>query len=91
MHAVFFLQDRRPFTIPVLRVDLPKLSFRSNERIELVNQTLKLGNLNEFARLIEQVVYQSTFRIAARARAKIRLPPIPATWIDIDGAVEFSG
>ncbi|KKZ60537.1 hypothetical protein EMCG_04816 [[Emmonsia] crescens] len=89
MHAVFFLQDRRPFTIPVLTVDLPKLSFRSNERIELVNQTLKLGNLNEFARLIEQVVYQSTFRIAARARAKIRLPPIPATWIDIDGAVEL--
>ncbi|EEH04750.1 conserved hypothetical protein [Histoplasma capsulatum G186AR] len=61
MHADFFIQDRMSFTIPVVTVDLPKMSFRSNDRIELVNETLKLGNLNEFARLAEQVAYQPAF------------------------------
>ncbi|OAX82348.1 hypothetical protein ACJ72_03296 [Emergomyces africanus] len=91
IHADFFLNDRTPYTVPVMTVDLPKLSFRSNQRIELVNQTLKLGNLNEFARLIEQAVYQPSFKIVGRARAKLQLPPIPATWIDIEGGVELSG
>ncbi|KLJ10230.1 hypothetical protein EMPG_14401 [Blastomyces silverae] len=89
MHADFFLPDSQLYTIPVATVDLAKMVFHSNERIELVNHTLKFGKLNEFAKLVEQVVYQPTFRVVGRARAKIRLPPIPATWIDIDGAIEL--
>ncbi|EER37086.1 conserved hypothetical protein [Histoplasma capsulatum H143] len=41
----------------------PQNVVRPNERIELVNETLKLGNLNEFARLAEQVAYQPAFRL----------------------------
>ncbi|PGG99487.1 hypothetical protein GX51_06307 [Blastomyces parvus] len=89
MHTEFFLKNSQPYTAPVAAVDLPKMEFRSNERIEIVNQTLKFGNLNEFAKLVEQVVYQPTFRMVGQARAKIRLPPIQATWIDIDGAIEL--
>ncbi|OJD12990.1 hypothetical protein AJ78_06505 [Emergomyces pasteurianus Ep9510] len=91
IHADFFLNDRRSYTAPVMTVDLPKLSFRSNERIELVNQTLKFGKPDEFARLIQQIMYQPAFSIFGRARANLQLPPIPATRIDIDGAVELSG
>ncbi|OAT10371.1 hypothetical protein BDBG_06217, partial [Blastomyces gilchristii SLH14081] len=89
MHADFFLPDSQLYTVPLATVDLAKMVFHSNERIELVNQTLKFGNLNEFAKLVEQVVYQPTFRVVGQTRAKIRLPPIPATWIDIDGAIEL--
>ncbi|KAL2382494.1 hypothetical protein RJZ90_003206 [Blastomyces dermatitidis] len=91
MHADFFLPDSQLYTVPLATVDLAKMVFHSNERIELVNQTLKFGNLNEFAKLVEQVVYQPTFRVVGQTRAKIRLPPIPATWIDIDGAIELPG
>ncbi|KAL2386420.1 hypothetical protein RJ035_004656 [Blastomyces gilchristii] len=91
MHADFFFPDSQLYTVPLATVDLAKMVFHSNERIELVNQTLKFGNLNEFAKLVEQVVYQPTFRVVGQTRAKIRLPPIPATWIDIDGAIELPG
>ncbi|OJD28032.1 hypothetical protein ACJ73_00562 [Blastomyces percursus] len=89
MHADFFLPDSQLYTVPLATVDLAKMVFHSNERLEFVNQTLKFGNLNEFTKLVEQVVYQPIFRVVGQSRAKIRLPPIPATWIDIDGAAEL--
>ncbi|PGH18101.1 hypothetical protein AJ79_00729 [Helicocarpus griseus UAMH5409] len=89
MHVEFFLEDTQPDITPIVTVDLPKLTFSSNEKLQLVDQTLKLGNLDEFARLIEQVAYKPTFRIAGRARTKVRIPPIPTTWIDIFKVAEL--
>ncbi|KAK2738414.1 hypothetical protein FQN55_000540 [Onygenales sp. PD_40] len=90
MRVEFFLEDTQPNIIPIVTVDLPKLSFHANQRIELINQTLTLGNLDEFARLIERVAYQPTWRVAGRARTKVHVPPIN-TWIDINKAVELPG
>ncbi|KAK2809863.1 hypothetical protein FQN50_003504 [Emmonsiellopsis sp. PD_5] len=77
MRVEFFLEDTQPNIIPIVTVDLPKLSFHANQRIELINQTLTLGNLDEFARLIEHVAYQPTWRVAGRARTKVRFNNFP--------------
>ena len=90
MHIDFFMEDTRPDIIPIAFVDLPELTFESNQQVTLENQTLTLGNLTEFARLIDHVAHQPTFRVAGQTRTKLKAGPVN-TWVDLYKAVELNG
>lgn len=90
MQVEFFLPDTVPDIIPLATVDLPELSFKANDEIALRDQTLRLGNLVEFARLVEDVAYQPQFTVAGKARTKVSVGPFK-TWVNIFKAVSLDG
>lgn len=90
MHVEFFLPDTAPDIIPLATVDLPALSFKANDEIALRDQKLRLGDLDEFARLVEDVAYRPQFTVAGKARTKVSMGPIK-TWVNIFKAVSLDG
>ncbi|PCG88819.1 Protein of unknown function DUF3712 [Penicillium occitanis (nom. inval.)] len=85
----FFQNGPDPGTSPFATVDLPETTWYSNEKIGVVNQTLQLKNLTEFAKLIQQVAYFPTFRVSGSARAKVHIGSI-STWVNLYKVVELT-
>ncbi|KAL5359057.1 hypothetical protein BJX96DRAFT_174014 [Aspergillus floccosus] len=90
MNVSFFLPDTAPDIIPFATVELPELKCRSKQPIILENQQLKLGDLDQFGRLVERVAYNPTFRVAGRGRTKVTFGAIH-TWVDLYKEVELTG
>ncbi|KAL2831715.1 hypothetical protein BDW59DRAFT_169571 [Aspergillus cavernicola] len=90
MRAQFFRPETRDDPIPFATIHLPKLKFPANEKITLVNQSLTLGDVDQFAALVEDVAYNSVFSVAAQANAKIGVGTL-TTKVDLVEVVSFSG
>ncbi|KAL4864850.1 hypothetical protein BDV12DRAFT_211342 [Aspergillus spectabilis] len=90
MRAQFFRPETTDNPIPFATVDLPKLKFSSNENVALVNQSLTLGDVNEFAKLVEDVAYHKTFRVAGQAKTRVRVATL-STSVDLVKVVELPG
>ncbi|CBF85146.1 uncharacterized protein ANIA_01576 [Aspergillus nidulans FGSC A4] len=94
MHAEIFRPQPRgrpkEDLIPLAEVDISKLHFKGNQKITMKNQTLKLGDVGQFARLVEDAAYHSTFRTAMHAKTKVGLAGL-TTSIDITKEVEMPG
>ncbi|KAL4885418.1 hypothetical protein BJY04DRAFT_230960 [Aspergillus karnatakaensis] len=90
MRAQFFRPETRDDPVPFATVNLPKLSFKANERVTLVNQSLTLGDVNEFAALVEDVAYHPTFRVAGQAKTKVGVATLSTT-VDLLKVVELPG
>ncbi|KAI9369647.1 hypothetical protein BJX61DRAFT_536254 [Aspergillus egyptiacus] len=58
-------------TRPFATVQLPRLKFSSQEKITFVNQTFTLGDVDQFAALVEDVAYKNDFSVAAQAETKV--------------------
>jgi predicted ATPase len=86
----FFQHGPDPGTSPFATVDLPEINWYSNEKVGVVNQTLQLKNLTEFAKLIQQVAYYPTFQISGSTRAKVYVGLIN-TWVNLYKVVELTG
>ncbi|KAL4895620.1 hypothetical protein BDV59DRAFT_191567 [Aspergillus ambiguus] len=90
MNVSFFLPDTAPDIIPFATVELPKLTYHSNQPITVENQRLKLGDLEQFGRLVDRVAYNPTFTVAGKGRAKVTFGAIH-TWVDLYKEVELTG
>ncbi|KAL5333711.1 hypothetical protein BJX70DRAFT_403263, partial [Aspergillus crustosus] len=90
MHAQFFRPETRDNPIPFATVDLPRLKFGANERVTLVNQSLTLGDVGEFAGLVEDVAYNQRFRVAGRAKTRVGVGALKTT-VDLLKVVELPG
>ncbi|KAL4803063.1 hypothetical protein BDV18DRAFT_163588 [Aspergillus unguis] len=71
MNAQFFRVQTMDDPVPFATVDIPKLRFSGNDRIQVENQTMRLADTDQFAEMIEDVSYNPTFDVAARARTKV--------------------
>jgi hypothetical protein len=58
--------------------------------VELVNQSLTLGDVNEFAALVEDVAYHKTFSVAGQAKTKVGVAGL-STSVDLVKVVELPG
>ncbi|KAL4928919.1 uncharacterized protein BDV17DRAFT_298395 [Aspergillus undulatus] len=90
MRAQFFRPETSDDPIPIATVDLPKLSFSAKEKITLINQTLRLGDVNEFAALVEDVAYNPTFSVAGQAKATVGVATLSTT-VDLLKVVSLPG
>ncbi|KAL3438785.1 hypothetical protein BDV09DRAFT_191912 [Aspergillus tetrazonus] len=94
MHAEIFRPQPRgrpkEDPIPLAEVDISKLHLKGNQKITMKNQTLKLGDVGQFARLVEDAAYHSTFRTVMHAKTKVGLAGLK-TSIDITKEVEMPG
>ncbi|KAL4746282.1 hypothetical protein BDW72DRAFT_210542 [Aspergillus terricola var. indicus] len=94
MHAEIFRPQLKGRTkedpIPLAEVDIPKLHFKGNQMITIKNQTLKLGDVGQFAKLVEDAAYHSSFRTAMHAKTKVGLAGLK-TSIDITKEMEMPG
>ncbi|KAL4765037.1 uncharacterized protein BDW70DRAFT_169459 [Aspergillus foveolatus] len=94
MHAEIFRPQPRgrakEDSIPLAEVDISKLHFKGNQKVTMKNQTLKLGDVGQFAKLVEDATYHSSFRAAMHAKAKVGLAGLK-TSIDITKEVEMPG
>lgn len=90
MQALFFRAETMDDPIPIATVDLPSLKFRANEKVALVNQSLKLGDVDQFAALVEDVAYNPTFRVAGQAKTRVHVGTL-ATTVDLLKVVSLPG
>ncbi|RDW81569.1 uncharacterized protein DSM5745_05126 [Aspergillus mulundensis] len=72
------------------RVELPKQRFKGKQRVTFTNQTMQLGDVDEFARLIEDAAYNPMMRVAMRAKTKARMAGLKSS-LDIVKEVAFPG
>ncbi|KAH8699279.1 hypothetical protein BGW36DRAFT_426948 [Talaromyces proteolyticus] len=86
----FYQEGPEPGTYPFAVTHLPRLTWDSNQRVGVENQTLILQNITEFTKLIYQVAYYPTFRVSGRARAKIHVGPLN-TWVNLYKIVTLNG
>ncbi|KAL4744110.1 hypothetical protein BDV11DRAFT_201527 [Aspergillus similis] len=94
MHAEIFrpqpMGKVKDDPIPVAEVDISKLRFKGNQKLAINNQTLKLGDVGQFAKLVEDVAYHSSFRAVMHAKTKVGLAGL-RTSIDMTKEVEMPG
>ncbi|KAL4959279.1 uncharacterized protein BDV14DRAFT_206947 [Aspergillus stella-maris] len=90
MRAQFFRPETRDDPVPIATIDLPKLKFSSNEKVTLINQTLKLGDIGEFAALVEDVAYNPSFSVAGQAKARVGVATLSTT-VDLLKIVSLPG
>lgn len=90
MNVSFFLPDTQPNIIPFATVALPALSFKPGEYLQLKNQTLKLGDINQFADVFEQFAFSNEMTIAGRAVTTLRVGPFH-TKVTLDKEKSFGG
>lgn len=90
MHAKFFRQETTNDQLPFATVNIPRLTFHSNQKVAFVNQNLRLGNVDQFAALVEDVAYNPVFSVAAQAKMKVRVASL-TTKVDLKKVVKFSG
>ncbi|KAL2828815.1 hypothetical protein BJY01DRAFT_240841 [Aspergillus pseudoustus] len=90
MHAQFFRPETRDDPIPIATVELPKLTFSANEKVTLINQTMKLGNIEQFALLVEDVAYNPRFSVAGQAKTKVGVAGLSTT-VDLMKVVSLPG
>jgi hypothetical protein len=90
MRAQFFRPETRDDPIPIATVDLPKLKFSANEKVTLVNQTMKLGDIEQFALLVEDVAYNPRFSVAGQAKTKVGVAGLSTT-VDLMKVVSLPG
>lgn len=86
----FFLEDTKDDPVIIGQMDLPFMTFKSNQRITIDDQRMTIINFDEFTRLIQHVGYDPKIRIAGMARTKVHAGPIH-TWIDIYKVIELDG
>ncbi|KAK2756529.1 hypothetical protein FQN54_005422 [Arachnomyces sp. PD_36] len=84
----FFLEDTKEDPVIIGEMDLPFLTFKSNERIIIDDQRMTIVNFEEFARLILDVGHKPKIRIAGMSRTKVHAGPIH-TWMDIYKVIEL--
>ncbi|BCS21157.1 uncharacterized protein APUU_21589A [Aspergillus puulaauensis] len=90
MQALFFRAETKDDPIPIATVDLPSLKFAANERVSLVNQSLKLGDVDQFAALVEDVAYNPTFRVAGQTKTRVHVGTLGTT-VDLLKVVSLPG
>ncbi|KAL4914572.1 hypothetical protein BDW62DRAFT_219989 [Aspergillus aurantiobrunneus] len=90
MRASFFRPETVDDPIPIATVDLPHLSFSANEKVTLVNQTLRLGDVDQFAALVEDVAYNPTFSVAGQAKTRVGVATLSTT-VDLVKVVSLPG
>ncbi|KAL3461149.1 hypothetical protein BJX64DRAFT_277984 [Aspergillus heterothallicus] len=90
MRAQFFRPETRDDPIPIATVDLPKLKFSANQKVTLVNQTMKLGDIEQFAMLVEDVAYNPRFSVAGQAKTKVGVAGLSTT-VDLLKVVSLPG
>ncbi|KAJ0421302.1 hypothetical protein BJY00DRAFT_300956 [Aspergillus carlsbadensis] len=90
MRAQFFRPATRDDPIPIATVDLPKLKFSANEKVTLVNQTMKLGDIGQFALLVEDVAYHPRFSVAGQAKTRVGVAGLSTT-VDLMKVVSLPG
>ncbi|KAL3449090.1 hypothetical protein BJX65DRAFT_317217 [Aspergillus insuetus] len=90
MRAQFFRPETRDNPIPIATVDLPKMKFSANEKVTLVNQTMKLGDIEQFALLVEDVAYNPRFSVAGQAKTKVGVAGLSTT-VDLMKVVSLPG
>ncbi|KAL3471735.1 hypothetical protein BJX99DRAFT_250200 [Aspergillus californicus] len=93
MHAEFFRPESETTDnpIPFSTIDIWSLTFHPGQKVTLVNQTLMLGDLDQFAALVEDVAYNPGFGVAAQATMKVRVASLLSTTVDFTKVVTFSG
>ncbi|KAL6231885.1 hypothetical protein BDW75DRAFT_233221 [Aspergillus navahoensis] len=94
MHAVILRPQSNEKTkddpIPLATVDLSKLKFKGNQRFNVQNQTLKLRDVGQFAKLVEDVAYNPAVRVAMHANTMIGISGLRMR-IGITKEMEMSG
>ena len=85
----FFLEDTKDDPVIIGQLDMPFLTFKSNQRITIDDQRITIVNFDEYTRLIQHVGYDPKIRIAGTARTKVHVGPIH-TWIDIYKVIELN-
>jgi hypothetical protein len=90
MQALFFRAETIDDPIPIATVDLPTQKFGANEKVSLVNQTLKLGDVDQFAALVEDVAYNPTFSVAGQAKTRVHVGTLGTT-VDLLKVVSLPG
>ncbi|KAL5001713.1 hypothetical protein BDV10DRAFT_192027 [Aspergillus recurvatus] len=76
--------------IPLATVDISKLKFKGNQKVNVENQTLKLGDAGEFAKLVEDAAYNPAFKVVMHAKTKIGMAGL-RTSIDITKEMRMFG
>lgn len=90
MQALFFRAETMDDPIPIATVDLPSLKFGANEKVSLVNQTLRLGDVDQFAALVEDVAYNPTFSVAGQTKTRVHFGTLGTT-VDLLKVVSLPG
>ncbi|KAL2818063.1 hypothetical protein BJX63DRAFT_419358 [Aspergillus granulosus] len=90
MLAQFFRPETRDDPIPIATVELPKLKFSANQKVTLENQTMKLGDIEQFALLVEDVAYNPRFSVAGQAKTKVGIAGLSTT-VDLMKVVSLPG
>ncbi|KAJ0423190.1 hypothetical protein BJY00DRAFT_310319 [Aspergillus carlsbadensis] len=88
MDVTFFSNEEYPNFDPIASVSLPQLKYKSGEHINIPEQSLRLEDLDAFARFIEHVAFNSTFMLGGIARAKVKIAMI-STEVDLYKSVAF--
>ncbi|KAL4902150.1 hypothetical protein BDW74DRAFT_169651 [Aspergillus multicolor] len=76
--------------VPLATIDIPKQKFKGNQRVTFTNQTMKLGDVDEFAKLIEDAAYNPIMKVAMRAKTKAHMAGLK-TRLDVVKEVAFPG
>lgn len=90
MNAQFYRLETKDQPIPFATVDIPRLEFSGNERFTLANHTMRLGDTDQFAAMVEEAVHRAMFDVAAQANTNIRFAG-PSRRIEVDKVASMPG